>query len=46
MAYALRRQLLMEVGSGWQASIIMERCHAGLEGFSKMRQKKKVMGWI
>lgn len=46
MAYALRRQLLTGVGSGREASIIMEKCHAGLEGFCKVRQNKRVMGWI
>lgn len=30
-------------GNGWEGSIIMERCHAGLEEFSKMRQNKKGM---
>lgn len=31
----------MEMGSGWEASIIMERFHAGLEEFYK-----KMIAWL
>lgn len=46
MASALRLRLLKGVRSGWGASIILEKRHAGLEGLCKRRQNKRVMGRI